>query len=154
MEIESLDQVGINFLINQEGIVLHPYMDSVGVCTIGIGCTYYPTTGLKVKMSDPVLTRQQAIDMFMLMVKPYELAVYSTTRDDITQNEFNSLAAITYNIGVNGFKGSTLLKRVNNNPSDQVGIGEAFLMWDKAGGKVDSDIVALRKRQISLYFQK
>ena len=40
-EIRFISPNGINFLIKEEGIILKPYRDSVGIPTIGIGCTYY-----------------------------------------------------------------------------------------------------------------
>lgn len=136
---------GIKFLINEERIVLHPYKDSVGIPTIGIGCTYYEN-GAKVKMTDPSITRERAISLFRNLLKHYELAVYSVTRDDINQNQFDAMVSLCYNIGVNGFKGSTLVKRVNANPADKT-IEGAFKMWKKP-------IVLLNRRikEAKLYF--
>lgn len=147
-EIKRLDQKGIDFLINEEGIVYHPYLDSVGIPTIGIGMTYYPTTGKKVTMKDKPLTKQQAMDMFKLMVIPYETAVWSVTRDDINQNQFNAMVSLCYNIGVGGFKGSTVVKRVNKNPNDP-SIAQAFEMWRKP-----LVLLKRRKREHKLYFSK
>lgn len=146
MEIKKLDKKGLDFLIKEEGIRLNPYLDSVGIPTIGIGMTYYPDTGKRVTMKDKPLTKEQAADMFLSIVAPYEKAVWSVTRDDINQNQFNALVSLCYNIGTGGFKGSTVVKRVNNNPSDPK-ISQAFEMWKKP-------IVLLgrRKREHKLYF--
>lgn len=145
MEIKSMDQDGIYFLIQEEGLKLKPYLDSVGIPTIGIGCTYYEN-GQRVKMTDPTISKERAIQLFKNVLKIYEQAVWSVTRDDINQKQFNALVSICYNIGVQGFKGSTLLKRVNNNPSDP-SITEAFKMWKKP-------IVLLNRRirEAKLYF--
>lgn len=145
MEIKSMDLAGINFLIKEEGLKLKPYLDSVGVPTIGVGCTYYED-GRRVKITDPAITRERAIQLFKNILKQYETTVWSVTRDDISQKQFNALVSICFNIGVNGFKGSTLLKRVNSNPQDPK-ITDAFLMWRKP-------IVLLprRKREAQLYF--
>lgn len=145
-EIKSLDQKGMDFLSKEEGLRLTPYRDSVGIPTIGIGMTYYPHTGKRVTMGDPPLTKEQAISMFYSLVKPYETAVWSVTRDDITQNQFNALCSLCYNIGVHGFKKSTVVRRVNANPNDPK-ISAVFQMWKKP-------IVLLprRKREVALYF--
>jgi lysozyme len=150
MEIKQIDQSGIDFLINEEGLILHPYKDSVGIPTIGIGNTYYED-GTRVKMTDPAITKDRAINLFRIVLRNYENAVWSTTRDDINQNQFNALVSICYNIGVAGFKGSTLLKRVNLNPTDLL-IRDAFLMWKNAGGK--PVLLARRRREADLYFKK
>lgn len=150
MEIESLDKAGLTLIKKFEGCILHPYRDQVGIPTIGIGQTYYPGTGKKVSMLDPAITQDQADNMFLQMVKPFELAVYSTTRDDLTQNQFNALVSLTYNIGTGGFKGSTVHRLVNEGVSgDQ--LKAAFLMWDKADGKVLSDLVKRRTKEYNVY---
>lgn len=141
-----MDQKGIDFLIKEEGNVLKPYLDSVGVPTIGVGMTYYPDTGKKVTMKDKPLTKEQSIAYFKQMVKSYETAVWSVTRDDINQNQFNALVSLCYNIGIGAFKGSTVVKRVNKNPNDPR-IAEAFEMWKKP-----LVLLKRRKREHSLYF--
>lgn len=145
MEIKQIDQKGIDFLINEEGLILHPYKDSVGIPTIGIGNTYYED-GNRVKMTDPSITKDRAINLFRIVLRNYETAVWSMTRDDINQNQFNALVSICYNIGVAAFKGSTLLKRVNANPTDLL-IRDAFLMWRKP-----SVLLPRRNREAKLYF--
>lgn len=145
MEIKQMDQKGIDFLVNEEGIILHPYLDSVGIPTIGVGCTYYEN-GVRVKMTDPAISKDRAINLFRLVLRNYEQAVWSSTRDDITQNQFNALVSICYNIGVNGFKKSTLLRLVNKNPKDPA-IADAFRMWRKP-----SVLLPRRNREAKLYF--
>lgn len=150
MEIETLDTAGLTLIKSFEGCILHPYRDLVGIPTIGYGQTYYPDTGKKVSMNDPAITQQQADNMFLQMLKPYELAVYSTTRDDITQNNFNALVSLSYNIGTGGFKGSTVHRLVNDGISDDR-LKHAFLMWDKADGKVFDTLVKRRTKEYQFY---
>lgn len=147
-EIRETSNKGIQFLINEEGLVKRPYLDQVGVPTIGVGCTYYEN-GQKVKMTDPPITTERAIALFRNLLRNYELAVYSTTRDDINHNQFDALTSITFNIGTSGFKSSTLLKRVNKDKDDK-SIAAAFEMWKNADGK--PILLARRKREAALYF--
>ena len=144
-EIKQMDQKGIDFLIQEEGIRYTPYLDSVGIPTIGIGATYYED-GKRVTMQDPQITKERAIGLFKNLLKHYEMAVYSVTRDDINQNQFNALTSLCYNIGVNAFKKSTVVRRVNENPSDN-NIGDAFLMWKKP-----VELIPRRQREVKLYF--
>lgn len=145
MEIKEISKEGMEALIQREGLILHPYLDTVGIPTIGVGNTYYED-GQKVKMTDPVITKARAIELFKYILKQYELAVYSTTRDDITQNQFDSLVSLAYNIGINGFKKSTLLKRINARASD-TDIEKAFMMWSKP-----KEIIGRRKTEVKQYF--
>ena len=139
---------GLDFLANEEGCILRPYRDSVGIPTIGIGSTYWEN-GRKVSMTDPPITKQRALLLFRNVLKGYEQEVYSRTRDDINQNQFDALVSICFNIGRTAFKNSTLLRRVNRNPKDP-SIREAFEMWKNAGGK--PILLARRKREAKLYF--
>lgn len=151
MEIQQLDQKGIDFLTHEEGIVLHPYLDANNIPTIGIGCTYYEN-GQKVKMIDPSITKDRAISLFKRLLPTYELGVYSVTRDDINQNQFNALVSFTYNEGVNAFKNSTLLKLINKNPDDN-NISHEFLQWTRVGTKQEV-LKDRRIREAQLYFTK
>lgn len=145
MEIQEMSEAGLKFLMQNEGVVLHPYLDTKNIPTIGVGSTYWET-GEKVKMSDPAITEQRAMDLFHFTLKHYELTVYSNTIDSINQNQFDSLVSLCYNIGVNAFKNSTLVKRINAVASQQ-SITNAFLMWLKP-----KEITGRRKREVALYF--
>jgi len=144
-EIKQMSENGLKFLMNNEGVRLKPYLDTKGIPTIGVGNTFYED-GSKVKMTDPPITEKRAMELFRWILKQYELAVYSNTRDDINQNQFDALVSFTYNVGVNAFKNSTLLKRINANASQQ-SITNAFMMWNKP-----KEIIGRRKREVELYF--
>ena len=150
-EIKSVNAKGLEFIAKEEGCILRPYLDSVGIPTIGYGNTYYEN-GRRVKMTDPPITKQRAVELFKSILATYEKAVWSVTRDDLNQNQFNALVSLCYNIGVNGFKGSTVLKRVNANPNDPT-IRNAFLMWANAGDKKGL-LLSRRKREADMYFSK
>lgn len=137
---------GLKFLMDNEGVILKPYLDTKSIPTIGVGCTYWEN-GNKVKMTDSPITMERAMELFKHILSHYELTVYSNTRDDINQNQFDSLVSLCYNIGVNGFKSSTLVKRINANASPQ-SIENAFMMWTK-----NKELVGRRKREVQLYLK-
>lgn len=153
MEIRTLDITGRAFMKQEEGLILHPYLDSAGIPTIGLGCTWYPG-GKKVTMNDSPLPNEQAAwDLFDKVNEHFLMTVYSSTRDDINQNQFNALLSLCYNIGASDFKLSTVLKRVNNNPNDPT-IADAFYMWrfSTIDGVKKPTLAARRKRESQLYF--
>lgn len=145
-EIKEMSDNGIRFLMDNEGTVLHPYLDSKGIPTIGTGCTFYED-GTRVKMSDPPITEKRAQELFKWHLRNFELTVYSNTRDDINQNQFDSLTSLCFNIGQQGFKDSTLVRKINNYSSDEE-VKKAFLMWRKP-----KEIIGRRKREVALYFK-
>lgn len=144
-EIKTMSEDGLRHLMQSEGFKLKPYLDTRKIPTIAVGNTFYED-GTKVTMQDPELTEKRAIELFRWVLRQFELTVYSNTRDDINQNQFDALVSFTYNVGQQGFKTSTLLKRVNAKASDKL-IEEAFMMWTK-----NKELIGRRKREIQLYF--
>lgn len=152
-EIKTLDQRGRDFMKEEEGVMLHVYRDSAGIPTISVGCTYYPG-GRKVTMQDPPLPDETAAwELFDKINEHFLMTVYSVTRDDITQNMFNALLSLCYNIGSADFKKSTVVKLVNNNPLDPA-IADAFYMWrfTTVDGVKKPLLGQRRKREAELYF--
>lgn len=144
-EIKEMSENGIKHLMQSEGVRLKPYLDSVGIPTIGVGNTFYED-GSRVKMTDHPITEKRAMELFKWVLRQFELTVYTNTRDDINQNQFDALVSFTYNVGQQAFKKSTLLRRINARASDQ-SIENAFMMWNKP-----KEIIGRRKREVKLYF--
>lgn len=155
--VTKLDQAGIKFLIKQEGVVLHPYRDSNGTPTIGVGFTWYPDTGKHVTMQDKIISMQVCMDMLSKIVVPFEKDVVAYTKGLLNQNQFNAVLSFTYEMGTAALNSSTLLKKILVNPDDQT-IKLEFLKWDHehVDGvlKENPDIKARRQREINLYFTK
>jgi len=144
-EIKSMSENGIKHLMQSEGVRLKPYLDIVGIPTIGVGNTFYED-GSRVKMTDHPITEKRAMELFKWVLRQFELTVYTNTRDDINQNQFDALVSFTYNVGQQAFKKSTLLRRINARASDQ-SIENAFMMWNRP-----KEIIGRRKREVKLYF--
>lgn len=147
---------GLNLIKSFEGFEPRPYIDAVGVPTIGYGTTIYPS-GRKVKIGDKPITEETAILYLMHDCEKFEKEVRNALKNPVNQNQFDALVSLTYNIGATAFKGSTVLKRVNANPADKT-IKDAFLMWVKGtvnGKKVTlKGLVRRREAEAKLYFTK
>ena len=132
-----------------EGLILHPYLDSAKVPTIGYGNTYY-LDGTKVTMKDKAITKLQADQLFDKTIATFVNNINRVVTSKINQNQFDSLVSLSYNIGTSGFNKSTVLKRVNTNPSDST-IKDAFLMWSRAGTNSKA-LLSRRIQEAKLYF--
>lgn len=137
-------------LIEFEGFVPCPYLDSVKVPTIGIGTTVYPD-GTKVKMTDECINREKAITYVKSHIWIDEKAI-NANLSNLTQNQFDALLSFTYNVGVGAFLNSTLLKKAKKDPNDPT-IANEFAKWNKAGGKVLKGLTIRRKKESDLYFK-
>lgn len=151
-KIIKIDKVGIDLITKFEGLKLKPYLCSAKVPTLGFGSTRYEN-GVKVKLSDPEITKERAIELFANTLTQYEDAVDDYTTDKVNQNQFNALVSFCYNLGANALKNSTLLKVVNTDVNSEKIKGE-FLKWVKAGGKTVQGLVNRRNAESELYYKK
>lgn len=147
---KSISKTGIDLISSFEGIRLNAYDDGVGVWTIGIGATVYPN-GVKVKKGDKC-TLEQAKEYFAHDLKRFEKTVNDLVIVSLTQNQFDALVSLTYNIGSTAFKNSTLLKKLN--AKDFTGAADQFLVWNKGGGKVMKGLVRRREAERALFLKK
>ena len=143
--MKTISKEGLDFLTGLEGLILHPYLDTQKVPTIGIGATYYED-GTRVTMKDPVITKARAYELFILIKGRYEDAINKSITVELTQKQFDALFCLCYNIGAKGFSGSTLVKRINAKASKQ-NIILAWKMWTKQ--KV---LISRREKEIKYYF--
>jgi lysozyme len=144
----ELSQKGKDLIMKFEGCKLSAYQDSVGIWTIGYGNIYYENN-VAVKKGD-VITHNRAIELFNLIVKKFEVGVDELVASNVNQNQFDAMVSLAYNIGINNFKNSSLLKMVNNGPSNS-SIYLQFLRWNKAKGKVIEGLTRRRIAESELY---
>lgn len=143
-------QKGIDLIKSFESWFAKPYLDPVGVPTIGWGTIMYPS-GKRVTMKDPAITREQGEEYFRWEVKQKETAVSSLVKSRINQNQFDALVSFTYNLGVGNLAKSTLLKKVNRDPKDET-IRAEFAKWKNADGKPLKGLIRRRAAEADLYF--
>jgi lysozyme len=142
-----LSDNGHDELHKREGLKLKPYLDTQGIPTIAMGNTYY-LDGKKVTMQDKPLTIREAYKLGRVTSDNFAKQVNALLTKEVTQNQFNALVSLAYNIGINAFKKSTVLKRVNANPNDPT-IKNAFMMWTK-----NKELIGRRKSEVEQYFRK
>lgn len=142
-----LDDKGYNALHEREGLRLKPYLDTRNVPTIAMGNTFY-LDGKKVTMHDKPLTLNEAFKLGRVVSYNFAKQVFALLKKEVTQNQFNALVSLSYNIGINGFAKSTVLRRVNIDPNDPT-IKSAFMMWTK-----NKELIGRRKSEVAQYFTK
>ena len=147
----KLSDNGFRLLGELEGIVLRPYKDSVGIPTIGIGSTYYED-GTKVKMTDKAITKERAIQLAKNVVKSFEQQVNKSILLPMTQNQFDAMVLLCYNIGKSGFARSSVVRHFNE--GNLQGAADSFLLWNKAGGKAVKGLTNRRKKERELFLTK
>lgn len=113
-----------------------------GVLTVGFGTTVGVEVGDTMTQSAARLHLEK--DLVELTAKVRELC-----RPETTENELAAFISLAYNIGINGFTNSTVLRR--HNAGDRQGAAEAFAMWNKVKGKVMAGLVRRRAAEAAVY---
>lgn len=150
----KISENGLKLIQEFESFVNAPYLDSARVWTIGYGSTYYPN-GKPVTGRDKPITREYAETIQRNVIsKDFEPVINELLEKEIAsgfinQNMFDAIISLTYNIGVNGFKRSSVLRLLKQ--GDKQNAADAFLLWNKADGKVLKGLVNRRKKERELF---
>jgi lysozyme len=139
---------GLKLIKEFEGCKLLSYKCPAGVWTIGIGSTRY-ADGSPVKANQALPNEEAALMLLTKTVAAYEHTV-NTVGVELTQNEYDALVSLCYNIGSGNFVSSTLVKMLKaGEPKSEV--AKQFLRWDKAGGKPLAGLTRRRNAEAELF---
>jgi lysozyme len=142
----KMSQEGINKLLKPfEGCKLVSYRCPAGIWTIGIGHT--SAAGLPDVMAGLKITEDQANSILRADLVKFESYVNTMVKVPLSQNQYDVLVDVAYNIGPAALKNSTLLKRVNAKEFNKV--PDELLKWTKGGGKTLPGLVRRRHAEIA-----
>ncbi|MEO1145580.1 MAG: lysozyme [Cyanobacteria bacterium J06638_22] len=136
---------GLQIIKNWEGFRAEPYICAGGVLTIGYGSTHGVEWGQSI-------TEAEASERLRREVQIYEKAVRDAVWDVLeltTQEEYDAMVSLTYNIGGRAFKASSVARF--HNAQRWVDAANAFLMWRKSNGRVLQGLINRRNEERSLY---
>lgn len=141
---------GLDLIRAFEGFRADPYLDAVGVPTIGYGSTYYPD-GQRVRLTDPPISEPEARRLMQATLAEFEDGIADALRVGVTQSQFDALVCWAFNIGVSAAQNSTLMKKLNS--GDYFGAADQFLRWNKAGGVVLRGLSRRRAAERALFLE-
>lgn len=139
------DRQGLDFTEFSEssgGPRLRAYQDSRGIWTCGYGHTHGvgPDTTCTPEIADQWLQQDVAEAV-------YAVKFYVTI--DLTQEQFDALVDLCFNIGSGNFAHSTLLSKINQ--KDFLGALAEFQKWDIAGGQILPGLRSRRQAEAALF---
>ena len=136
-------------IARSEGCKLKAYRCPAGVLTIAWG----RTKGVK---AGDTCTQEQADQWLMEDLTEFADGVKRMLARDASSTELGALVSLAYNIGLSGFKGSTVLRK--HNEGDRQSAARAFALWNKArvNGvlQVLPGLTARRAREAALYLSE
>lgn len=139
--LKRTTESGRALIKREEGLCLTIYTDKAGHPTIGYGHKILAGENF----SDGI-TRQHAEDILTNDLVIAENTINQYVNVPLTQNQFNALVSFVFNIGVNGFLGSTALVQLNQ--GNYSAAADWLLPWDKItknGVKVVWDVLKDRR---------
>jgi len=134
---------GIALLIEYEGFRGNAYIPVPGdVPTIGFGFTE------GVKLGDKI-TLAEAKERLKTELVKYERGVLSAMTVSPTQAQFDACVVFAFNVGVAGFKKSSVLKA--HNRGDFQAAARSFGLWNKSNGVVYAGLTRRRAAEAAMY---
>lgn len=95
------------------------------------------------------MTLAQAEARLITELVDYEQGVIRALTMHPTQNEFDAMVSLAWNIGVPRFTTSSVVKA--HNRGDRASASRAFGLWNKANGKEEAGLVTRRAGESRLY---
>lgn len=169
-----ISQKGLDELQKHEGVVPYVYRCQANKKTIGCGVLLTNLTKQEnaqliredikhiaiVYSAKPVnfggyglVASDELIDKITKrMLSKFEVDVTNALKVEVNQAQFDALISLAWNIGINAFKDSYLLQRINEGKKDDREIIEwCFKRYHRAGGKPNI-LLARRQHEIESYF--
>lgn len=147
--VMTISTAGVDLIAQFEGFRSEPYLDAVGVPTIGYGTTYYVNhdgTRTPVTLQDKPVTKPTAHAIKQAVINAdFAPAINLMFADEIAQgklrqNHFDALVSLAYNIGVRGLQGSSVYRHIK--AGDMTAAANAFLLWNK--GRVNGRLTVIK----------
>lgn len=155
----------VEFLVDLEGCILKVYQDVAGFPTVGIGHWISPediklgsikgedkqgvyTLDLK-NVKKTGVTKKEAYEILDYDMNEYEEKIPKIVKVPLKECQLISLISFSFNVGIGGFKRSTLLRKLNEGDYNAPII--ELPKWRKAGGKVIQGLVNRRAKEISMW---
>ena len=137
-------QKGLTLIKKFEGFSDKEYICPAGKVTIGYGHVILPNEDFQQPM-----TKKEAEILLKKDLEPRELALNKFLKVKISQNQFDALMSLIYNIGVANFKQSTLLKFINDRLFDKV--PDQFRRWKYINKVASKGLLNRREEEIKLW---
>lgn len=142
----ALGKDGLELIKSFEGCVLKVYLDAIGLPTIGYGHLIKPGE------SFTKITQKEAEELLKSDAQIFVDGVNKLLEVSVSQNQFDALVSLAFNIGLGNFEKSTLLRLLN--AGDFAGAALQFVRWNKAGGKVLAGLTRRREAETKLFLKK
>jgi lysozyme len=147
----AISAEGVRFIEGFEGFSSCPYLDRIAVphvWTIGFGHTS-AAGGLQVGPHTACLTHVGGENLLRGDLDRFGKGVISRLRATTSGGQYNSQVSFSFNVGLGGWGGSTLLRL--HNQRQYAGAAGQFKRWDHAGGRRVLGLTRRRRGECEMY---
>lgn len=145
-----INDAALSLIKKWEGFRPDAYKDPIGVWTIGYGTTANAGVGITPK-AGMTISEGKAAAYLDAAVTKFAHNVTAVLTKPANENEFGAMVSLAYNIGPTAFMRSTVLRKFNE--GDKKGAADAFLLWNKAGGRVMKGLINRRIEERALFLR-
>lgn len=129
-----------------EGFRSGPYLDSVGVPTIGFGATFYED-GTAVTLADPPTTRERAERLLAFhILRRFLPATIKLCPNIDSPGRLGAITDFAFNLGSGRLKSSNLRKKIL--AGDWEAVPAELRKWTRGGGRVLPGLVLRREAEV------
>lgn len=100
------------------------------------------------------LTERAATELLRQDVRTAQRAVQNSITANLTQNQYDALVMLAYNIGAQNFSESTVVKYINNSDFHSAvypNLESAWLAWNRYKGVVSDGLTSRRRQEWNMY---
>jgi lysozyme len=151
----KISEKGLSLIKKEEAFVPRRYLCAAGKPTIGYGHVILPA---EARYNTATLSEAEASALLQADVdKKYGAHVAKCLTRAVTQNQFDALVSLCFNIGTGGFSQSSVLRLTNAGTTDATTIKTAFGAWNKVTNprtklkEVSKGLTVRRGREAALY---
>lgn len=144
---------------NPKTVNLDPYLCPAGVWTIGWGHALVDVGGDQIRGKENEgkaktifpggITRKEALALLNKDVGWLAHKIDNLLKVPVADNQYNALLSFVYNVGINAFRSSTLLRKLNAGDYDAV--PDQLRRWNKINGQPSRGLTRRREAECQLW---
>ncbi len=140
----QVSDAGVKFIAGFEGFRSAQYTDAAGYATIGYGHRI-----LEGESFDRPLSPDEGLALLKQDLSDRVQSGLDAVKVNLSQTQVDALGSFIFNVGAGAFGRSTLLSQLNKGSYSTV--PDQLARWNRAGGRVLSDLTARRKAEGNLW---
>ena len=140
----KISPAGLSFIKDWEKSNARAEDDGFGYLTIGYGHRVKPGEQFPAK-----ITKAFALEILARDISWAEQAVDVLIREPLTQNQYDALVSLTFNIGATHFENSSVRTFINAGQFDKA--AGCFRLWNKSKGVIAPGLITRRAQEKDIF---